>query len=114
MAPIDKLLDEHKGSAINKQLTNAKSNVDRLLKLVSELMDFRKAETKHLKLHVAPHDLGQFLNDIFISFEGLSHQKNIQFTIIQSEEPLTVYFDKEQMEKVSLISFQMRLVYAKW
>ncbi|SFH03913.1 hybrid sensor histidine kinase/response regulator transcription factor [Pedobacter insulae] len=101
MAPIDKLMEEHKGNnGIHKQLYLIKSNADRLLRLVSELLDFRKAETKNLKLHMQGYDIIEFLDDIFKSFEHLAQQKNITFNFIHNRNPLIVYFDKTQLEKV--------------
>ncbi|WP_316794501.1 two-component regulator propeller domain-containing protein [Pedobacter frigoris] len=101
MAPIEKLIDGNQNNAtISKHLTNVKHNADRLLRLVSELMDFRKAETKHLKLHIAEHDLISFLKDIYSSFEELSNKKKINLSILYEEDPVPLYFDKEQLEKV--------------
>lgn len=101
MAPIEKLIDGNQNNtAISKHLTNVKHNADRLLRLVSELMDFRKAETKHLKLHIAEYNLIPFLKDIYSSFEELSNKKKIKFSILYEEDPILLYFDKEQLEKV--------------
>lgn len=101
MAPVEKLLDgQQPGSAIGQQLKGVKSNADRLLKLVSELMDFRKADTKNLKLRVAAHDLISFIQEIYVSFEALSLKKHIQFSLDYDQESLQLYFDREQLEKV--------------
>lgn len=101
MAPIEKLIDGNQNNAtIGKHLINVKHNADRLLRLVSELMDFRKAETNHLKLHVAEHNLVSFLKDIYSSFEELSNKKKINLSVICEQDPIPLYFDKEQLEKV--------------
>lgn len=101
MAPIEKMLDSSRQTAeLNKEMSSVKSNADRLLKLVSELMDFRKAETRHLKLKIAAHDLVGFLQHIYNSFESLSEKKQIGYTLTHDQESLMVYFDKEQLEKV--------------
>ncbi|ETZ23033.1 hybrid sensor histidine kinase/response regulator transcription factor [Pedobacter sp. V48] len=101
MAPVEKLLDGNQhNSAMNRHLTNVKNNTNRLMKLTSELMDFRKAETNNLKLHVAAHDLVTFIQEIGRSFEELSEKKKIHFSIIHDPAPIMVYFDPEQLEKV--------------
>lgn len=101
MVPIEKLLDESKNTAtLHAQLNKVKRNADRLLKLVSELMDFRKAETNHLKLYITGYELNTFIQDICSSFDALSAKKKIQFLVIYDQNPLLVYFDKEQLEKV--------------
>lgn len=101
MTPVEKMQQENKANNIlSQQLENVRSNADRLLKLVSELMDFRKAETNHLKLYVAKNDLVAFLNTIYTSFEELSLTKNIRLSFVHNKPSMPVWFDKEQMEKV--------------
>lgn len=101
MAPIDKLLDQNKQNGFTyQQLFHVKNNANRLLKLVSELMDFRKAETNHLQLYVARYDMVDFLGEIYASFQDLSLIKNIATSFVHDTENAPVYFDREQMEKV--------------
>lgn len=101
MIPLEKVIDESKPyDFINKQLGVIKNNADRLLSLVTELMDFRKAESETLKLHLKENDLIGFLNDIYISFTEVCKKKQLNFTFIHPEGPLLVNFDKEQLEKV--------------
>lgn len=101
MAPVEKLLEKkEKDGFVHQQLTQVKTNANRLLKLVSELMDFRKAETNHLNLHIERHNLTPFLQDIYSSFQETSLAKRIQVSFIHDAEDVPVYFDKEQLEKV--------------
>ncbi len=101
MAPIEKMQKEISHThVLQRNLNNARNNANRLLKLVTELMDFRKAESNHLKLHIAKHNLVDFLNAIYSSFEELSLEKDIQLSFIYDLNDVPVYFDKEQMEKV--------------
>ncbi|ATP57893.1 hybrid sensor histidine kinase/response regulator [Pedobacter ginsengisoli] len=101
MAPIEKILEGTQHNiVINKQLNTVKNNADRLLRLVSELMDFRKAETKNLKLKVASSDFIPFIRGIYSSFEELSIKRNIAFNLVLPIEEIIVSFDKEQLEKV--------------
>ena len=101
MAPIEKLQEGQQQDGLMKQrLNQVKKNADRLLKLVSELMDFRKAETKNLKLRVAAYDFVAFIKEIFGSFEEFSSKKNIDFRLRYEEGIPLLYFDKEQLEKV--------------
>ena len=101
MIPLEKVIDESEPyNFLNKPLTGIKKNADRLLSLVTELMDFRKAESKTLKLHLLENDLIAFLNDIYSSFKEASAKKHLTLSFIHSEESLLFLFDKEQLEKV--------------
>jgi ligand-binding sensor domain-containing protein/signal transduction histidine kinase/DNA-binding response OmpR family regulator len=101
MAPVEKMLEgKQADSFAQQQLTHIKTNAARLLKLVSELMDFRKAETHHLQLKTERHDLVSFLEEIYTSFREVSLAKNISLSFIHNCENCFVYFDPEQLEKV--------------
>ncbi len=101
MAPVEKMQESEDTSGFaRQQLDSIHKNANRLLKLVSELMDFRKAETGHLKLQVAQHDLIAFLEDIYNSFQDISLKKNISTTFIYDGQQLLLWFDREQLEKV--------------
>jgi len=101
MASINKLEHQNKQDVfIKQQLGNVKNNANRLLKLVSELMDFRKAETQNLHLQIAQFNIVDFLQEIYISFQELSLSKNITINFIYNTDNIPVYFDCEQLEKV--------------
>jgi signal transduction histidine kinase/DNA-binding response OmpR family regulator/streptogramin lyase len=101
LAPVDRLIEQkEKGDFDRQQLTNVKSYANRLLTLVNELMDFRKAETRHLNLHVAKQNLIPFLQEIYTSFQQLSIEKNITTSFTHDAETIDLYFDRQQLEKV--------------
>ncbi|MCK7557751.1 response regulator [Chitinophaga sedimenti] len=98
MAPVERILEGKKedGGA----LSQLRANADRLLKLVSELMDFRKAESGHLKLQVRKQDLIPFLDSIYASYREQSLDRNISISFTHDTESAPLYFDPEQLEKV--------------
>ncbi|MCH5716163.1 ATP-binding response regulator [Niabella hibiscisoli] len=101
MAPVERLLSENKKeSFIQQQLTQVRSNTNRLLNLVSELMDFRKAETNHLQLNPKKQNLISFLQDIYESFREMSQSKNIHMSFVHDTDFAEVNFDEQQLEKV--------------
>lgn len=101
MAPVERMMDAKEASQFTmQQLGSVKQNANRLLKLVSELMDFRKAETGHLKLLIQEHDLFPFLEDVYSSFRDIALKKGITASLIYDGDSLPLYFDKEQLEKV--------------
>jgi ligand-binding sensor domain-containing protein/signal transduction histidine kinase/DNA-binding response OmpR family regulator len=101
MAPVEKILDgKGQDVLLQQQLSQVKNNVHRLLRLVGELMDFRKAETNHLSLQVARHSFIPFLQEIYSNFEDMSLSKNIHISFVHPESELPLYFDRAQLEKV--------------
>lgn len=101
MAPVERMMDARETNVFTiQQLGAVRQNANRLLKLVSELMDFRKAETGNLKLTVQEHDFYPFLEDVFNSFRDISVKKEIATSLIYDGDQLPLFFDKEQLEKV--------------
>ena len=101
MVPVEKMIHALKGDdPMQQQLFSVRSNADRLLRLVSELMDFRKAETHHLRLQVAAYDLVPFLQHIHHHFRELSQSRRIIASFTHDMPQAPAYFDREQLDKV--------------
>lgn len=99
--PVEELLNHaEKDSYQEKKLKIIKSNSDRLLKLVNELMDFRKAEKGSMKIYCEQQDIVPFSFDIYESFRGIAVEKQIDYKFVLNINSVLVYFDKNQMEKV--------------
>ena len=86
--------------SIYNRLLNVMRNANRMKKLISELIDFRKYEQGYLKLKVAEYDFIPFLNEIFLSFKELAQSKEINYTFEYKQPEIKLWFDINQMEKV--------------
>jgi ligand-binding sensor domain-containing protein/signal transduction histidine kinase/CheY-like chemotaxis protein len=101
LAPVEKLIDlTLDNSTVSKQLVYVKQNADRLIRLVNELLDFRKIETGHMKLFAAEQDVVKFCHDVYMSFERVAAAKQISYSFATDTEQTMVYFDGPQFEKV--------------
>ncbi|WP_159452588.1 hybrid sensor histidine kinase/response regulator transcription factor [Pedobacter nyackensis] len=101
MVPLEKVIEDTVSNIqVNKQLTYIKKNTDRLVRLVTELMDFRRAETNNLKLNFSDHNIIDFLEEIYDSFKEVCARKHISLSFFHVEKELLVSFEKGQMEKV--------------
>lgn len=89
---------------VNKEVSKAlliiKQNGIRLLRLVNQLMDFRKVESERMKLHVAEHDIIVFIRGIMQSFSKVAKEKQIDFKLLTRREELKLWFDASMMDKV--------------
>lgn len=100
-APLDQLKKQRFTEPVIKQLESIDTNTNRLLRLINQLLDFRKQETGNLKLSVKQVPIRSFLQSIYDSFLTLSEQKQIDFKIsFEKNIPHSLWFDPEQMEKV--------------
>ena len=101
LGPLEKMMRRAGINAdLHKQLGQVQHNANRLMRLVTELMDFRKAESGHMKLSFSACNMVQFAEEIFLSFQTLALDKQIVYKFESNVENLEVYFDKDHLEKV--------------
>jgi ligand-binding sensor domain-containing protein/signal transduction histidine kinase/DNA-binding response OmpR family regulator len=101
IGPLEKLIqDTQENFGLNKQLLIVNKNAKRLMRLVNELMDFRKIESGKMKLNISPDNLVTFTKEIFLSFQQLAQNKGIEYSFKCEDEIIETYFDKDQLEKV--------------
>ncbi len=98
--PIEKLVKENPSSKNSNAYQVIQRNANRLLQLINELMDFRKAESGVLKLQVMPGSIPLFIEEIAEEFSELAAQKNIRFTITLPELEKETWFDRQVLEKI--------------
>ena len=99
--PVEELLASLQNDPNTEfKLKTIQQNSDRLLKLVNELLDFRKAEKGHMRMYCEKQDIVAFCFEIYESFKGLAIEKNIEYKFVLNSNSIHVFFDKNQMEKV--------------
>lgn len=101
VGPLEKLLNMARSNHfIHDQLITIKNNADRLMRLMTELLDFRKAESGNMKLQFSECNIQRFSEEIFLSFKELAISRGINYTFAPLKDPINVFFDKDQLEKV--------------
>ena len=81
-------------------LSIANTNVERMLKLVNQLLDFNKLENDTLRLEVADTDVAALLRDVTMSFSLAARYKQIEFSTLGLEQPFTVAADADKIIKI--------------
>jgi len=71
-----------------------------LLRLVNELLDFRKLEQGKLSLKVSKSNVVKYVEETVAPFEFLATKKSINFKVIAEERPITTWFAPEVVEKI--------------
>ncbi|WP_246581467.1 hybrid sensor histidine kinase/response regulator transcription factor [Echinicola shivajiensis] len=100
--PLEQLISRADLSQqVHYQLNSIHNNATRLLRLINQLLEFRKQETGHVKLEVQEIIPKNFIQNIFTSFEAMAKHRNIDFKLnFGPNLPESVWFDLDQMEKV--------------
>ncbi len=100
--PLEKLMTYKSDNDEQKYLLKLmQNNVKRLLLLINELMDFRKAENAKLKLHVSQNDPQKIVAEIIQCFNDiiLDNDINLQFNSDLPEKK-EYWFDNTIIDKV--------------
>ena len=110
--PIEQLLqkaDDHNESIEDTQLLKlAHKNVQVLLRLVNQILDFRKYESGKLELNLQALDLRESVLNWFDSFRGLAFKKHIKLDLqIASDEPQSDYQTMGDLPKLERIFFNL-------
>jgi signal transduction histidine kinase/DNA-binding response OmpR family regulator len=101
LAPLENILKDSKlNLTIRQNLELVNKNVLRLLRLVNQLMDFRKIEYGKMKLRATENDLPDFVADILKAFNSVARKKNISLNLSIRDKNLKVWFDTQMLDKV--------------
>jgi signal transduction histidine kinase len=85
------------------------TNANRLLRLVNQLLDFRKIESGSMELRATQNDLVSFVTSLSKSFERLAKSRNIQFDFSSNVPSVNSWFDVDKLDKVIFNSYPMPL-----
>lgn len=102
MGPVEELLAKGTDRSVNakENLMLVKKNAMRLLRLVNQLMDFRKIEDRKMLVKASEVDLIQFSRDIMNAFEKVAQRRKIDFRLHSDLEQLYAWFDPDMLDKV--------------
>ncbi len=85
---------------VQEQYRLIQKNSDYLLKLVNELLDFRKINQGKMRLVMRRSNIFNFIREICEPFQFLVQKKQIAFSLIASDEDLETWFDHDALEKI--------------
>lgn len=83
-----------------RKILNIYKNSLQLKQLISELLDFRKQESKQLKISVSKNNIINFLYENYLLFKPYADKRNIEFVFKKKINELDVWYDSKHMQKV--------------
>lgn len=100
-SPIEEIINREKLSDEGQEnIQLAKKNTDRMLRLINQLLDFRKIQNNKMKLYIEQADVVTLSKKIYDNFTGLAHQRNIDFHFVCPYNNYTLYTDIDKLEKI--------------
>jgi len=96
---VDKIKDVSK---VDKEQTDIlSSNIQRLIYLIRQVLEFRKAESDNLKLKISYGNLTNTIESICESnFKPLMKKKSIHFSVLSNPEIIIGWFDVDKLDKI--------------
>jgi signal transduction histidine kinase/DNA-binding response OmpR family regulator/ligand-binding sensor domain-containing protein len=100
-APVDELSREtHLSESGRKYLQLAKDQARQLTSVVTQLMDFQKADIGKEQLVLAMTDIVSFVSNRVMMFESLANSRNIKLLFTTDQQHYLSAIDETKMEKV--------------
>lgn len=102
-SPVNEVLEHEPLSSVARQnLSLVHRNTERMLRLVNQILDFRKIQNKKMKLLLEKTDVQPMLHRIAESFDSMAEEKHIRFDLDmdKADEALQAWIDRDKFEKI--------------
>jgi signal transduction histidine kinase/DNA-binding response OmpR family regulator/ligand-binding sensor domain-containing protein len=100
-APVDNILQHERISQnVRSQLEIVQSNSQRMLRMVNQLLEFRKVQNQKMKLKVQQTLLSELVEETCANFRKEADDKHIRFEIENRAEDSTVWIDRARMDTI--------------
>ena len=102
LSAIESIRDtaKEKSTGLINEVELIYNNSNRLLRLINQLLDFRRIEDRKFSAEVSKTNLYDFSISIFNDFRGQAKKRNIDFNLQCNDKDLEVFIDRNLMDKV--------------
>ena len=101
LGPLDSMAEKENLSDNGKRLILLmRKNIYVLLKLIDQIIDFRKYENGKMQMYFTLTDLKSFVSEICESFIEFGKKKHIHLSFTPDTDDFTLWFDSDKMEKI--------------
>ena len=101
LGPLEDLSEDKELSPRNRHRVSViKKSAQQLKDLITEILEFRKAETQNRRLTVARGDIGHFVREICLSYKELNRNPKVDFICHIADDLPAIWFDSEVITTV--------------
>lgn len=102
IGPLEKIMDNLKTlpPALQNNLKIIDRNSQRLLSLINQLLDFRKAEQNAFIIRFSKQNIAELLQNLYIRFKPMAEQSGITISILMEGKTVTADVDAEAVTKI--------------
>lgn len=100
-APLEELCEKENLTPAGRNNTNtALRNVNALLRLATNLINFERVDTYSGTLYLSEYELSTYLNETINSFQPYADVKHITLTYESNFRFVNIWFDKDKMDSI--------------
>ena len=101
LGPVENILKNEKISeSVKEQLDIVQKNGDRMLRLINQILDFRKIQNKKMRLKIQSTRVDKLVKEICSNFAKEALEKNIQFNFINNAGDVALWIDRDKTDMI--------------
>lgn len=85
---------------IRQPLSNMRKSTDRMLRLINQLLEFRRVQSNKTTLSLTETDIVQFVYNIYIGFHEVAEHRHITYTFRPFSKSYKTFIDREHVDKI--------------
>lgn len=85
---------------MRQPVSSMNRSVSRMLRLINQLLEFRKMQNDKLRLALEETEVVGFVNEIFQSFWDIAENKHINYVFTSQERSHTMFVDRSHLDKI--------------
>ncbi len=98
--PVDNLLQENFDPAVKDQLLHVRRNLDRVLGLINQILDFRKLQNNKMRLTIEELKFAEFVKSSVSNFNEIAHSKKIDYEFVDETNGASIWVDPERFDSI--------------
>lgn len=100
-APLEEVVENHMvAEQALPHMNMALKNVNTLLQLTTNLINFERIDVYSSTLYVSEYELNTFMNDVCAAFRKYAEMKHVRFVYESNFDYLNVWFDSDKMGSI--------------
>ena len=100
-SPVTEVLEnEPLSPSAREHLTLVHQNTERMLRLMNQILDFRKIQNQKMKLLIEETDLVPLLQKVMNNFRLIAEEKHINYRLHTKVESVYSWVDRDKFEKI--------------
>ena len=108
---LKEFLPQDQSSHASMYVNLIERNINRIQRMISQLLQFREIESQKITFNLQPGDLIQYIRDIFSLFELYANKKGIETDIRADMDSFYTRFDHDAIEKIITNLFSNAIKY---